>query len=101
MGALVRAAAARHNSPVIYPSQPQLAADVARHYDELDVAYRRIWGEHVHHGYWRTGRESPAEAAAALAELVAERLAPEPGNRVVDIGCGYGATAAWLAAHRQ
>jgi tocopherol O-methyltransferase len=78
-----------------------LAADVARHYDELDVPYRRIWGEHVHHGYWRTGRERPAEAVEALVELVAERLAPEPGARVVDIGCGYGASAEWLAKHRR
>lgn len=99
--ALVRTAAPRHTSPVIYPRQPQSAADVARHYDELDVPYRRIWGEHVHHGYWRTGRESPTEAVEALVAFVAERLAPEPRQRLVDIGCGYGATAAWLATHRQ
>jgi tocopherol O-methyltransferase len=86
---------------VIYPNRPQSAADVARHYDELDIPYRRIWGEHVHHGYWRTGRESPAEAAEALVRLVAERLALEPGQRVLDIGCGYGATAGWLAEHRS
>ncbi|HEY6816098.1 MAG TPA: methyltransferase domain-containing protein [Croceibacterium sp.] len=85
---------------MIYPNRPQSAADVARHYDELDVPYRRIWGEHVHHGYWRTGRESAAEAAEALVRLVAARLAPEPGQRAVDIGCGYGATAGWLAEHR-
>ena len=82
---------------MIFPSRPQSAADVARHYDELDVPYRRIWGEHVHHGYWRTGRESSAEAAEALVRLVAERLAPRRGQRGVDIGCGYGATASWLA----
>jgi tocopherol O-methyltransferase len=85
---------------VIYPNRPQTAADVASHYDELDIPYRRIWGEHVHHGYWRTGRESPAEATEALVRLVAERLALEPGQRVVDIGCGYGATGEWLAARR-
>jgi tocopherol O-methyltransferase len=84
---------------VIYPNRPQSAADVARHYDELDIPYRRIWGEHVHHGYWRTGRETPAEAAEALVRLVAERLELEPGQSVVDIGCGYGATAGWLAGH--
>ena len=82
---------------MIVPGSPQTVAGVAGHYDELDVAYRRIWGEHVHHGYWRSGRESPAEAADALVRLVAERLDLEPGQAVCDIGCGYGATAADLA----
>ena len=86
---------------MIIPRVPQTAADVAGHYDELDEAYRTIWGEHVHHGYWRTGRESPAQATEALVELVAGRLALAPGQRVVDIGCGYGASAAWLAAHHE
>jgi tocopherol O-methyltransferase len=85
---------------VIYPNRPQSAADVARHYDELDLPYRRIWGEHVHHGYWRTGRETPAEAAEALVRLVADRLELRPGQTLCDIGCGYGATAGWLAEHR-
>ncbi|MBW8754357.1 MAG: SAM-dependent methyltransferase, partial [Sphingomonadales bacterium] len=44
---------------MIVPDVPQTAAGVALHYDELDPAYRRIWGEHVHHGYWLTGRETP------------------------------------------
>ena len=79
---------------MIVPDRPSTAAGVAVHYDELDLAYRRIWGEHVHHGYWRTGRESPAEAAEALVAEVEARLAPEPGRNLCDIGCGYGATAA-------
>ena len=83
---------------MIVPGSPQTVAGVAGHYDELDVAYRRIWGEHVHHGYWRSGRESPPEAADALVRLVAERLDLEPGQAVCDIGCGYGATAADLVA---
>jgi tocopherol O-methyltransferase len=85
---------------VIYPNRPQSAADVARHYNELDVPYRRIWGEHVHHGYWRSGRETPAEAAEALVRLVADRLELRPGQKLCDIGCGYGATAGWLTEHR-
>jgi tocopherol O-methyltransferase len=86
---------------MIEPNRPQSAADVGLHYDELDTAYREIWGEHVHHGYWRTGRETPEQAAEALVRLVAERLGPRPGERLCDIGCGYGATAAWLAEHRD
>ena len=82
---------------MIVPNVPQAAADVAEHYDELDEAYRRIWGEHVHHGYWVSGRESAAEAADALTRLVGERLGVAAGQRLVDIGCGYGATAAAFA----
>ncbi|WP_176593889.1 class I SAM-dependent methyltransferase [Sphingobium sp. EM0848] len=86
---------------MIVPKRPSTAAGVAMHYDELDLAYRRIWGEHVHHGYWRTGRESPAEAADALVEEVERRLALEPGQTLCDIGCGYGATAARIAARHD
>jgi tocopherol O-methyltransferase len=82
---------------MIEPKTPQTGAHVAGHYDELDSIYREIWGEHVHHGLWRTGRESVAEATDALADLVAERLSPGAGGRLVDIGCGYGKTAARLA----
>ena len=83
---------------MIFPRTPQTAADVGGHYDELDETYRSIWGEHVHHGYWQSGRETPEEATDALVDQVAERLALAPGMRLVDIGCGYGATAARLAA---
>ena len=82
---------------MITPKRPQTAAAVAAHYDELDRFYREIWGEHVHHGYWRTGRETPAAAVEALIELLAGRLALAPGQRLCDIGCGYGATARYLA----
>jgi tocopherol O-methyltransferase len=83
---------------MIVPDDPQTAAGVAVHYDELDTAYRRIWGDHVHHGYWRTGRESAAEAAESLVRLVEGRLDLQPGQAVCDIGCGYGAAAVDLAA---
>jgi tocopherol O-methyltransferase len=86
---------------MILPNQAQTARDVSGHYDELDSAYRDIWGEHVHHGYWVSGREGPDEAAEALVRLVADRLDLQPGQQAVDIGCGYGATAGWLAEHRQ
>jgi tocopherol O-methyltransferase len=82
---------------MIVPRDPQGAAAVADHYDELDAFYREIWGEHVHHGYWATGRETAAEATEALVGLLAGHIAPRPGQRLCDIGCGYGATALRLA----
>ena len=73
-----------------------LAADVADHYDELDATYRDLWGEHVHHGLWLTGTETPETAVRQLVELVAEHARVGPGRRVCDVGCGYGATARML-----
>jgi tocopherol O-methyltransferase len=67
--------------------------DIAAHYDELDAFYRGIWGIHVHHGYWITGKENSDEAVLNLTRLVAKHAGLEPGIRVCDIGCGYGASA--------
>jgi len=82
---------------MIEPRTVQTAAAVAAHYDELDPFYREIWGRHVHHGFWATGRESPEEAVEALVDRLAERLALAPGQKLCDIGCGYGASAVHLA----
>lgn len=81
---------------IVPRSRPQ-SCDVSGHYDELDRVYREVWGEHVHHGYWRSGGEPTGEAVDALVDLVGERLAPEAGQHYCDIGCGYGATAERLA----
>ncbi len=72
--------------------------DVAAHYDDLDKWYRVVWGEHVHHGLWRTGKESRAEAVRGLTTYLADTLGIEAGEKVCDVGCGYGGTARILAA---
>jgi tocopherol O-methyltransferase len=82
---------------MITPKTAQTAGIVAAHYDELDSFYREIWGDHVHHGYWVSGNESVEQAVEALIELAAMRLNLEAGQQVCDIGCGYGASARYLA----
>jgi tocopherol O-methyltransferase len=72
-------------------------ADVASHYDELDRFYREIWGEHVHHGLWLRGDETRDQAVRQLAEMVAREAGAGKGSRVMDIGCGYGATSQLIA----
>ncbi|MBJ6126132.1 SAM-dependent methyltransferase [Microvirga splendida] len=84
---------------MIVPRTVQTSAAVAEHYDELDPFYREIWGEHVHHGLWSTGRETPDQAVEALVAHLAETLDLRPGQHICDVGCGYGATAEWLSRH--
>ncbi len=83
-------------------SAPDPAA-VGGHYDALDETYRRVWGEHVHHGLWADPhhpREAPEEAAAQLVRHVAFHARIRPDDAVCDVGCGYGAPARLLAAER-
>jgi tocopherol O-methyltransferase len=82
---------------MIRSSRPISSEAVANHYQELDRIYREVWGEHVHHGLWLTGKESPGEAVEQLVELVAKEADIRPGCNALDIGCGYGATARALA----
>jgi tocopherol O-methyltransferase len=77
-----------HSNPSVPPVEI-----IAQHYDSLDFFYRDIWGEHIHHGLWLNGRESPADAAAQLSRIVLERLQLADGARLADVGCGYGGTA--------
>lgn len=82
---------------MIVPNCPQVSAAVATHYDELDRFYREIWGEHVHHGLWCSGGESPQEAVEQLVHFMAHELQLASGQAVCDVGCGYGASAELLA----
>ncbi len=67
------------------------------HYDLGSLFYRILWGEHIHHGVWDRDRSVPDAQRALIDRLVTEaRLAP--GARVLDVGCGLGGTALYLAA---
>lgn len=79
-----------------HPYTPSIDG-TASHYNDLDTFYRDIWGEHVHHGLWLTGKESDTEAAENLVTLVAKLGKTRQGTDVCDVGCGYGATAKILA----
>ncbi|MDB5308160.1 MAG: methyltransferase protein [Gemmataceae bacterium] len=81
---------------MIRPRRPLAVGVVADHYQELDRLYREVWGEHVHHGLWRTGRESPGEAVELLAGFVAGQAGVRPGDHVCDVGSGYGASARYV-----
>lgn len=72
------------------------AEEVRRHYDDLTEAYERLWGPHLHHGYWESD-ETPEEAQVRLIEKLAEHAPIPYGSSVLDAGCGTGGPAVWLA----
>lgn len=82
---------------MIYPDLPQDQQAVADHYNSLSTWYLKLWGEHLHHGLWKKGDETPEEATKQLVHLIAEKGLLQKGERVCDIGCGYGATSKLLA----
>ena len=69
---------------------------IRKHYDRLSFLYRLFWGEHLHHGYWDADLSS-AQAQVRLMERLAERARVPRSARVLDIGCGLGGSAFWLA----
>lgn len=80
-------------------SSPQFQIDIdeiRKHYDRLSILYRMFWGEHLHHGYWENG-ESIERAQVKLMEQLAEKAGVPRGAQVLDIGCGLGGSAFWLA----
>jgi tocopherol O-methyltransferase len=72
-------------------------AKIREHYDLASGHYHTLWGEHIHHGYWITGKESKEEAADALIRLLVEKAGIHRGASVLDIGCGVGGSSRWLA----
>src|SRR2546427_497885 len=78
----------------------ELVDAVRVHYDRLALYYRFFWGEHIHHGYWEAD-EAPEDARVRLVARLAAFAGVPPGARVLDVGCGFGGSALWLARDRN
>ena len=69
-----------------------------RYYDgAADTIYREIWGENIHLGMFEDEKEPLPAAMERTNRRVAELAALKPEQQVLEVGCGYGATARFLA----
>lgn len=76
-------------------------AQAADYYDDAGVSefYEQCWGgEDIHIGLYATGQETVAEASAAMTQHLLQCAGISPGDRVLDIACGFGGTLRALAS---
>ena len=77
-------------------------SNVAHHYDIGNAFYALMLDEeHWQYscGYWPDGVETLGDAQTAKLAHIAAKLAVKKGNTVLDIGCGWGGMAIFLAKH--
>ena len=74
-------------------------AAVQHHYDLSDDFYRLFLDEAMVYScaFFATGGEPLEEAQRAKLDLVCRKLALRPGDRLLDVGCGWGALIAHAA----
>ncbi|MEM1180832.1 MAG: methyltransferase domain-containing protein [Acidobacteriota bacterium] len=101
--------------------QPVATSTIAEYYDQTDSSYEH-WGNdgayELHYGYYEceatapgdladgdlgagaTFRESHGRALRRMNRALADAVAVNAEDRVLDAGCGVGGSSLWLAEHR-
>lgn len=76
------------------------AQKIKEYYRECDKSYQH-WGEeevyNIHYGFWDKNTHSHIESLNNMNRVLAEKLRIEPGDKILDAGCGVGASSIWLA----
>lgn len=82
-----------------------LAEKIRVFYDKSSQIWERVWGEHMHHGYYgpdgRARVDSPREAQRLLIERLLEWSGVEQPEDILDVGCGIGGSSLELADRYQ
>ena len=73
-----------------------IGKDPSRHYDEISDAWRYIFGDNFHFGFFKTPDMSLNRATEALIEELAHLGAIDERSTLLDVGCGVGAPAFYL-----
>src|SRR5215218_11435335 len=80
-------------------SKERDARAVRHHYDVSNEFFALFLDDSMTYscGVWREGAQTLEEAQEAKLEMVCRKLALREGDRVLDVGCGWGAFPLWAA----
>ncbi len=90
--ALVRAMS---RGPVaVQPDRPN-----EQHYEVPAAFFERVLGPHMKYSccHWPRGISLLAEAESAMLERTCERAGVADGQKILDLGCGWGSLTLWMA----
>ena len=72
-----------------------------QHYELPSGFFERVLGPHLKYssGYYRRPSDSLEQSEANMLALTAERARLRDGERILELGCGWGSLSLWMAQH--
>jgi tocopherol O-methyltransferase len=84
----------------IFKNREKMNHTIANFWNKVSEGWLKIWGPHIHHGYYENTLESsPLEAQERLIDKLATELEIQPNSKILDVGCGMGGSSCYLAEH--
>ncbi|MDB6152072.1 MAG: cfa 2 [Chthoniobacteraceae bacterium] len=83
------------------PIAVQTSAANEQHYEVPTRFYQLVLGKRIKYssGYWSEGVVSLDEAEEAMLKLTCQRAELADGQRILELGCGWGSLSLWMAEH--
>lgn len=72
-----------------------------QHYELPTRFFERVLGPHLKYssGYWDNGVSDIETSEARMLELTCQRAGIKDGERILELGCGWGSLTLWMANH--
>ncbi|KAI0406292.1 tocopherol O-methyltransferase [Xylaria palmicola] len=80
-----------------HESATSLKERIQKHYEIASDYYYSLWGQHIHHGYFKSPTETKEAAQVNLIKYLLEISDLPRGANVLDVGCDIGGTSRFLA----
>jgi len=72
-----------------------------QHYELPTRFFQKVLGKNLKYssGYWEKGVTSIDESESRMLEITCERADLRDGQRILELGCGWGSLTLWMASH--